>query len=492
MDTKCGWFDHAVPGLLTNRTIRNFLTSYREDSWPEVVKLTLLYGVQTLQQQFGHQRVSLERIREEVRQGVVANTVQESIPEIADQVERLRENLAQVLGELSTSESIDEFRPPQRETPLCLPPPERSRESSEFSDALTGKSPEQRAGLPTAREKEKMEEIYPSWWGDGSLESKVAKENAEHRGEKTAAAVKRNPGPRLAFSLPPEMASPVDLDDLVTAEHLQVKSSGYGKSDLDELLDSIGVPRMENTPAKENGTRPVIQTTPAKDATFTEAPKIQDLYSAVETTSEPPKLWKSQRSGMEIADSILSNPWTSRFMNHSPDQQAPLSEIDLSKISLGQPLPPTANTANKPWTPPEKEMGLGMWSCRENPAQQSAGGGFGGGLEDLFVENMDKGFDGIAEVKTAPSEYWLDGSNTLNRRTSQHGITGNGPPASKTDAKRGEAWAMDFGHLGAPRKEKKTKSKKADKEKRDLMRLAKICEMEKTGAFSSSASTTSF
>lgn len=51
-DDVAPWFAAASPGLLTNRTIRNYLDGYTQRQWSHVVKLTLLHGIISLQKQY--------------------------------------------------------------------------------------------------------------------------------------------------------------------------------------------------------------------------------------------------------------------------------------------------------------------------------------------------------------------------------------------------------------------------------------------------------
>lgn len=97
------WFEYAEPGLLTNRTIRNFLSSYKTDSWPDIVKLTLLYGIVTLRKHVGGlEQIPLEKIRTLVRQMEAAHCIEEKLPPIHEKMKDLKGDVQEILEAFDT------------------------------------------------------------------------------------------------------------------------------------------------------------------------------------------------------------------------------------------------------------------------------------------------------------------------------------------------------------------------------------------------------
>ena len=102
------WFEYAEPGLLTNRTIRNFLNGYRPESWPDVVKLTLLYGIVTLRKHTGSKGevVPLEKIRQSVRQLEAAHCVENKLPPIQEKMKDLKGDVQEILEAFECGSSV--------------------------------------------------------------------------------------------------------------------------------------------------------------------------------------------------------------------------------------------------------------------------------------------------------------------------------------------------------------------------------------------------
>ena len=55
------WFasQDAEPGLLSNRAVRTHLEPYSPHVWPQVTRLTLLYGIAALRKAYGSGQLSL-------------------------------------------------------------------------------------------------------------------------------------------------------------------------------------------------------------------------------------------------------------------------------------------------------------------------------------------------------------------------------------------------------------------------------------------------
>ena len=108
-NTHCRmWFEYAERGLLTNRTIRNFLTGYKTESWPSVVKLTLLYGIASLKSSGIGEPIPLDRLRRTVRQAETARCVEAKLPAIQESMRDLKDDVEEIL------EAVEE-RPAARE-----------------------------------------------------------------------------------------------------------------------------------------------------------------------------------------------------------------------------------------------------------------------------------------------------------------------------------------------------------------------------------------
>ncbi len=58
-----GPFDQVSPNLLRNRAVRDFLGQYTERDLPEVVKLTLLYGIINLRKAYPGRLLSVDELR---------------------------------------------------------------------------------------------------------------------------------------------------------------------------------------------------------------------------------------------------------------------------------------------------------------------------------------------------------------------------------------------------------------------------------------------
>lgn len=129
-DRTCkAWFEYAEPGLLTNRTIRNFLNSYSQEKWPDVVKLTLLYGIVTLRQSMGVTFVPLEKIRQKISRLETAYCVEEKLLPIQEKVQDLKGDVQQILESFAEDASI---------------PNKRSNRVPESDPDPTGKRPKPR------------------------------------------------------------------------------------------------------------------------------------------------------------------------------------------------------------------------------------------------------------------------------------------------------------------------------------------------------------
>jgi hypothetical protein len=53
------WFAAQEPGLLSHRAVRSHLEAYSPHVWPQVTRLTLLYGIAALRKAYGPGQLSL-------------------------------------------------------------------------------------------------------------------------------------------------------------------------------------------------------------------------------------------------------------------------------------------------------------------------------------------------------------------------------------------------------------------------------------------------
>lgn len=121
------WFADCAPSLLTNRTIRRYLDAYSEHKWPEVsrtatstllspllssplttvcvcvqvIKLTLIYGVLGLEQQFPGGSPSIAQLRALVEKGGAQLVVERNLPGLQRQILNLQTGLDAVFDRLA-------------------------------------------------------------------------------------------------------------------------------------------------------------------------------------------------------------------------------------------------------------------------------------------------------------------------------------------------------------------------------------------------------
>lgn len=94
------WFEQVSPGLLRNKAIRNYLSQYTASEWPEVVKLTLLYGLINLAKQYPGKQLSLGQLKEVLASGQAALTVEHALPDVHNQLDKLQNQLEESTDDL--------------------------------------------------------------------------------------------------------------------------------------------------------------------------------------------------------------------------------------------------------------------------------------------------------------------------------------------------------------------------------------------------------
>lgn len=80
------WWSDVSPSLMANRTIRNFLVAYSDVQHPEVVKLTMLYGILSLQAKLGSQPPAIGEIRKMLKEGHLGQTLATKLTSVKDSV----------------------------------------------------------------------------------------------------------------------------------------------------------------------------------------------------------------------------------------------------------------------------------------------------------------------------------------------------------------------------------------------------------------------
>jgi hypothetical protein len=99
-ENEPNWFEQVAPSLLRNKAIRHYLAGFNAYDWAEVVKLTMLYGIVTLFKQHGTKQLTLEQLREQLMAGAHVVTAESALPDVRDQLGRLRDQLEAITGKL--------------------------------------------------------------------------------------------------------------------------------------------------------------------------------------------------------------------------------------------------------------------------------------------------------------------------------------------------------------------------------------------------------
>lgn len=97
------FYESVPPHLLRNKALRGYLGQYNGKDWPEVVKLTLLYGVLNLQKRYPGEILPIERLRAVLMASQSAITVEHLLPNLQDQLQNLQVQLAEVTDDIESS-----------------------------------------------------------------------------------------------------------------------------------------------------------------------------------------------------------------------------------------------------------------------------------------------------------------------------------------------------------------------------------------------------
>lgn len=104
------WFEQAEPGLLTNPTIRAFISPYTQEQWPDVVKLTLLHGILCLRKEFGFQQLTIPELKGVVERGHYALSIEDSVPALKKDLDSITAKVAEFAKELNPGVSLTKTR----------------------------------------------------------------------------------------------------------------------------------------------------------------------------------------------------------------------------------------------------------------------------------------------------------------------------------------------------------------------------------------------
>ena len=100
------WFAEASPGLLTNKTVRAFLSQYSQQQWPTIVKLIVLHGILSIQHQYPGLCLSTSQLKELVEKGACSIAVERNIPQLQRQILNLQQELDDVFDRLGIAGQV--------------------------------------------------------------------------------------------------------------------------------------------------------------------------------------------------------------------------------------------------------------------------------------------------------------------------------------------------------------------------------------------------
>jgi hypothetical protein len=86
---------------LNNGVIKDYLMRYSPQEWPEVTKLTLIYGIVALQHSCEGRVLSLQELRQAVETSNAMLVVQRNVPQLQRQILQLQSQLDSVFDKLA-------------------------------------------------------------------------------------------------------------------------------------------------------------------------------------------------------------------------------------------------------------------------------------------------------------------------------------------------------------------------------------------------------
>lgn len=110
--------------LLRNRTIREYLSLFSHTKYEKAVKYALIYGINTLKAQYRLETLSLNQLEDIIVKGGSVLTVESSIPEIEQRVDRLKQELSSLRSSVSAQPKV----PPRYSDEAPYTPPTTVKE----------------------------------------------------------------------------------------------------------------------------------------------------------------------------------------------------------------------------------------------------------------------------------------------------------------------------------------------------------------------------
>ena len=101
------WYEAAKPALFTNKTIREWLSTYSEAQRPDAVKLALLHGILCLRKSFGSKTLLVQELADVTEQGYHAVTLTESLPALKQEVTQIQEVLGGFSQQLGAAKTVE-------------------------------------------------------------------------------------------------------------------------------------------------------------------------------------------------------------------------------------------------------------------------------------------------------------------------------------------------------------------------------------------------
>lgn len=86
--------------FLKNRLVRNYLNNFPEQHWKQAAKLTLIYGIQAIQEHYPLQQLTLDNLKNILQSNNAFQTVEDNIPLIQERLEQIEQNLLKFRKEL--------------------------------------------------------------------------------------------------------------------------------------------------------------------------------------------------------------------------------------------------------------------------------------------------------------------------------------------------------------------------------------------------------
>ncbi|KAL0033098.1 hypothetical protein WJX79_003109 [Trebouxia sp. C0005] len=359
------WYEAAKPALYVNKTIREWLQTYAEMHRPEAVKLALIYGIVCLRKSVGNKALNVEELRQTIENGHQVVTLSEELPVLKEGVAGIQEMLKDFDQQLLLANLGD----------ISEPKTKVGRERARIHKRNLLTTTCEPLQVSNKHLESIPQPIYPSWWGEHPPQPPVQPPKGPEQ--------QPRPPPRLAYSMQQEVRGdpPLHSNDLITTNYLGVPSSGYcvqhraqpakralvWEQSEGKDVSTPGDAQLES--GKENhaghGQRKPLklkQHIPVKskvkqqlqqaDALHEQRGKARKhrLQTALGPRPPPPPQrfhtlpiarssdgrYSTDQPATDIADSILSNPWTAALVQDDADMpQLYCNSTALTRVGLG-------------------------------------------------------------------------------------------------------------------------------------------------------------